>query len=409
MTRLAFAALLMSTTFPLAAASRTDWPQWRGPHRNSVTDERGLLKQWPENGPRLLWKIDGLGKGWSSPIIAAGKLYITGDTKDACLIYAFDLAGNPVWKAQNGKAWRRSYPGARACCLFAGGRLYHMNAHGRLACFNAETGAELWSVDILERFGARNITWGISECLLADGPRVIVTPGGTKALMAALDAETGSVVWTTPSEPDDRPSHSSPLLFTLGKRRVITNCSGTHGFGVDADTGKLLWRVPLRNRFGVNVSTPIQAGDRVFYVTPYGERGRQYRLVDRGNRIEAILTWKNPIDTVTGSGVLTGGILFASGYRDVRGWRGIDWKNGRTVCRLEELAPGAAVAAEGRLYCLSQKGTVAILKPAGDALEVVSRFRLIKKRVNDAWAHPVLLQGRLYLRYHDTLWCYRAK
>jgi outer membrane protein assembly factor BamB len=178
----------------LVASPEADWPQWRGKYRDGISDETGLLQSWPEGGPRLLWKTSGLGKGWSSPIIVGGTIYITGDVGDACTVFAFDLDGKPRWQAANGAAWRGSYPGARAACAYSEGRLYHMNAHGRVACLEAATGKELWAVNVLETFEAKNITWAMAECLLVDGPRLVVTPGGKKAMMAALDKITGKTV-----------------------------------------------------------------------------------------------------------------------------------------------------------------------------------------------------------------------
>ena len=206
---------------------------------------RDCLRAWPPEGPPLQWKRDGLGVGWSSPIVVGGRLYITGDIDDDLVIFCFDLAGNQLWTSTNGKSWKGSYPGARACCTFSAGRIYNLNAHGRLACLDAETGEEIWDIDICRRFDAKNITWALSECLLVDDTRLIVTPGGRKALIAALDKASGETVWTTPPLGDDLTSYSSPVLFELHGRRVIANCSSAHGFGVDADTGEAAVDGPL--------------------------------------------------------------------------------------------------------------------------------------------------------------------
>ena len=167
----------LSAADGLIASPEPDWPQWRGPRRDGISNEKGLLPGWPQDGPKLLWKISGLGKGWSSPIIVGNRLYITGDVGKDLIVFAFDRNGTPIWKTKNGKYWKNPYPGARASCTFSEGRLYHLNAHGRLACLDAASGDEIWTVNILDRFGARNITWALSECLLIDVPRVIVTPG----------------------------------------------------------------------------------------------------------------------------------------------------------------------------------------------------------------------------------------
>jgi len=406
---------LMSSQFAnsaengLIASPESGWPQWRGPRRDGISDETGLLPAWSEGVPKLLWKIDGLGTGWSSPIVTNGKIYITGDVGGNLVIFAFDLNGNSLWKAKNGKSWKGPYPGARACCAFSEGRLYNMNAHGRVACLDASSGRELLAVDILERFKAKNITWALSECLLVDGPRLIVTPGGKEALIAALDKTDGSIVWASEPLGNDQTSHCSPILFRQAGRRIIANCSSAHGFAVDADTGELLWKVPLKNPYGTNISTPVYGSDLIFFVTPYAELGRAYRLVmDKGN-MRAEHLWTSPLDTVTGGGVLVDGTLYAAGYRQSKWWFAVDWQTGRTKHELKDLTTGAVIYADGRLYCLDERGRVALLKPESNGLEIMGRFDLVSKNVRDAWAHPVLLDGRLYLRYHHILWCYDVK
>ncbi len=325
----------------------------------------------------------------------------------------FDTAGKPIWRVKNGKSWTGSFPGARACCAFSQGRIYHLNAHGRLACLDATDGKELWAFNILERFDAKNILWALSECLLIDGQRLIVSPGGKKALVAALDKQTGKTVWTTDPLGDDHAAHASPILFRHASRRVLAQCSSAHGLGIDANSGELLWSVPLANRFGTNISTPIYGWGQVFYVTPYTALGRAYRLVANDQGIDARHLWTHPIDTVTGSGLLIGRTLFASGYNKLKWWSLIDWQSGQTKQEIKDLSTGAAIMADSRVYLLDERGNVALLKlePPPDGMEIVSRFRLPtdRKRVKDAWAHPVLCDGRLYIRYHDKLWCYDVK
>jgi outer membrane protein assembly factor BamB len=394
----------------LIASPEPGWPQWRGSRRDGISAETDLLPTWPEDGPRRLWKTDRLGTGWSSPIVVEGRLYITGDVDDELVIFAFDLEGNLQWQTTNGASWKGSFPGARATCVYSEGRLYHMNAHGRVACLDAASGKELWAVDVLEKFQGRNITWAMSECLLVDGPRLIVTPGGEKALMAALDKRNGQTVWTTEPIRNDQATHSSPILFRHAGRRLLANCSSGHGFGVDADTGKLLWTVPLRNQYGVNVTPPVYGAGNIFYVTAYTP-AVSYRLEADGDGLRAQRAWNCALDTVTGGAVLVDGLLYASGYSRSKWWFCFDWKTGRTRYQRKDLTTGAAILADGRLYCMAEDGRVALLKPEADRFELAGQFRLVPKRVSDAWVHPVLLDGRLYLRYHSTLGCYdvRAK
>jgi len=394
----------------LIASPEPDWPQWRGPRRDGIWDEKGLLPSWPEGGPKLVWKVGGLGRGWSSPIVVGKTLYITGDLDDDLVIFALDVRDGSVrWKAKNGQAWKGSYPGCRAACTYSEGRLYHLNAHGRLACLEAQTGRELWAVDILQRFQAQNITWALSECVLVEGDRVWVTPGGPKALMAALDKRTGTTLLTTPPLDNEPTSYCSPILFRYGGRRLIAQCSASHGFGIDADTGKLLWTVPLRNPYLTNVSTPIFAQGAVYYVTPYAELGRLYRLVPTNDGVRAEHVWTHPLDSVTGSGVWVEGVLYSAGYRKSKWWFAVDWQTGKTSAELREFTTGAPVYADGRIYILDEQGQVGLVKPGRERMEIVGRFRLVPEKVRDAWAHPVICHGRLYLRYHEHLWCYDVK
>ena len=390
------------------ASPEADWPQWNGPRRDGISPEKGLAPTWPADGPELVWKISSMGRGWSSPIVVGDRLYITGDLDDDVVIFAFDLDGKPLWQTKNGRSWTGPYPGARACCAYSEGKLYHMNAHGRVACLEATTGKELWAVNILVRFQGQNITWGMSECLLVDGPRVIVTPGGAEALMAALDKQSGRTLWTTEPLREERPSHCSPLLFRHAGRRIVANCSSAHGFAVDADTGKLLWAVPLRSPVGVNVATPVYGIGQIFYVTAY-VYGTCYQLQPEGSRRQTETAWNTTLDTCTGSVLLLDGTLYGSGYKKHKSWLCIDWKSGKTLYELKGLGTGAAVYADGRLYCLAEDGQAALLRPCGERFQIEGQFRLVPEKVRDAWAHPVLLRGKLYLRYHDTLWCYDVR
>jgi hypothetical protein len=167
-----------------------------------------------------------------------------------------------------------------------------------------------------------------------------------------------------------------------------------------------MWTVPLKNRFGVNTASPVFGGGSVFFVTPYAEEGRLYRLTTSGDCILPEHVWSSRLDTVTGCAVLLGDTLFAAGYKRDKWWFGVDWATGETKCELKDFTTGAAVYADGRLYCFDERGQVGLLNATADSLEVAGQFHLITDRVRDAWAHPVVHDGRLYLRYHDSLWCY---
>lgn len=408
----------------LVASPEPDWPQWRGPRRDGRCDETGLLSQWPPDGPPRLWQTGNLGRGYSAPIIVGERLYLTGDVGDELHIFALDLAGRLVWQASNGRAWRTPYPGARASCTYADGRLYHLNAHGRVACLDASAGRELWAVELFERFGGQNITWALSENLLVDGGRVYVTAGGTRALMAALDARSGETLWTTeplrlgasdpprhervaePAGEVDSASYASPILVEWAGRRLLIGCSLRHVFGVDAATGALLWTQPLRTRYSVIAMTPVLVGDAVFVTAPDTEDGGLFQLCRDGDQVYARRVWNTRADTCHGGVVLVGDALYGSWYRRGKGWFCADARTGEIRYQTGELAMGSVLYADGRLYCLSQEGEMALLEPSPRGFVFRGRFRLVPERVSDAWAHPVIHQRRLYLRYHETLYCF---
>jgi outer membrane protein assembly factor BamB len=408
-------------------AREPGWPQWRGPKRDGRSSETGLVQYWPSGGPPLLWQANGLQRGYSAPIITGGRIYLTGDTGDELRIFALDLNGRRLWESRNGRSWRGPYPGARASCTYSAGCLYHLNAHGRLACLRASDGEEVWAVDVLERFGGKNLTWAVSENVLVEGDRVIVTPGGSKALMAALNKKTGATVWVSeplrlgktedlaqerlaePAGEVDSTGYGSPLLVDRGSQRLLIGCSLRHVFGVEADTGRLAWTRPFPTRYLVIPATPLLVGNAVFVTAPDTDCGGLYRLAREGGRWQITKAWATELDTCHGGWVYEDGVIFGARYRQGRGWAGIDAKTGQVRCQTTELAKGSVLYADGRLYCLAEDGEMALLKPNLAGFGFLGRFRLTAQRVSDAWTHPVLLEGRLYLRYQDTLFCYDVR
>ncbi len=395
------------------------WPQWRGVRRDGICDEKGLLTAWPEGGPKLLWTAGGLGSGYSSPIITGGTIYITGDAAGDLRIFALDISGKTKWQSSNGKSWRGPYPGARASCTFKDGRVYNMNAHGRVACLDAASGKELWAADVLERFDGRNITWAVAENLLIDGDRVIVTPGGKKAVMAALDRRTGQTVWSSGPLMFDRdgwveadgPSYASPILFEMAGRRLVVGCSTHHIFCVDAETGKQLWTRPLKTVHDVIAMTPVLWRNAIFMTAPDSGGGRLLGLKNDGDAVRVTERWTASIDTCHGGVIAVDGFLYGSWYRSYNGWGCVDAASGKVLCQTRNLAMGSAIWADGHLYCLSQQGVMALVKvgAAGEPFKIVSRFNFADGRRNDVWAHPVILDGRMYLRYHERLYCFDVR
>lgn len=400
----------------LVASPEAGWPQFRGPRRDGVSLERGLLPSWPEGGPTRLWSAKGLGQGFSSPVIGGGRLYLTGDVGEELQVMAFDLAGQLLWRTVNGRSWRKDYPGARSSVTLSAGRVYHQNAHGRVACLDAASGRELWAVELLARFGGRNLTWGLSECLVVDEGVVYATAGGREALLVALDAVTGAVRWRSAplrdaegGEEAETAGYASPILLRYAGRRLLVGVSLRHLYCADADTGQLQWTRRRPTSYSVQAMMPLLVGDGVFMTAPYGLPGRLYRLTPPATPDGLIGVeegWETPLDTCQGGAVVVDGRIYGSYYTPRKGWAAVDVADGRVLHGRSDLAKGAVLAADQRLYALAEDGWMLLLEPAAQGLEVRGRFRLAEARGRDAWAHPVVHEGRLYLRYHDTLSCF---
>jgi len=394
----------------LIGSPEKDWPQWRGPRRDGRSDETGLLASWPEGGPALAWKAADIGRGYSCPIVVGETIYITGDVGEDVVIAALDLDGKVRWRVKNGARWKQPWPGARSAVTYDAGRLYHMNAHGRIACLDAKTGQEAWSANALERFDGRTPTWGLSESLLVLERKVFVTVAGAKALMAALDKETAATIWASPPLPEEGTSYTSPILVALGDRRVLINTGSLSSFAVDAESGKILWshRHPVPDN--VLGATPVIERDSVFITASSRDHNALYRLrlAPDGAAVERV--WSHVVKNGQGGLVLASGRLYGTdGIAPRDALIAVDPDRGEIARPGGDLAFGCSTYADGRIYYLSQEGEAALLEPIAGGAKIAGRFRLVEAKENDAWAHPVIAKGRLYLRYHDALYAYDVR
>jgi len=161
--------------------------QWRGVERSGIYHETGLLKEWPAEGPQLLWHYDGLGLGFTSVTIANDRIYTTGVSEDKGYVFALDKQGKLLWKECYGNEWNQSYPGTRTTPVYFKGKLYLATGLGEAICLDAKNGKKLWSVDMKEKYGTRVLRWGIVEAPVVFNDRVIFTPGGDKATFVAFN------------------------------------------------------------------------------------------------------------------------------------------------------------------------------------------------------------------------------
>jgi outer membrane protein assembly factor BamB len=165
----------------------------------------------------------------------------------------------------------------------------------------------------------------------------------------------------------------------------------------------------MPTRFSVIATTPVMVDNRVFVTAPDGEGGKLFRLKSDGERVQVDELWRASLDSCQGGVVHVDGALYGGMYHERKQWVSLDVRTGAVRFQLNDFAKGSLIYADKRLYCLSEEGEVALLNPGAKGFEVAGRFRLVPGRKSDAWTHPVIANGRLYLRYHETLFCYDVR
>ena len=391
------------------ASTVFQWPQFHGPRRDNVSREMGLLKQWPPSGPKLLWAAKDIGEGFSTVAVANGLIYTTGNIGADTVITALNLNGSSEWTAKNGPAYKRSHPGTRGTPTIDNGRLYHENADGGIICLNAATGKTIWSLNILERFNGRNITWGLAESLLVDGNNLICTPGGINAGIVALDKNTGQTVWIC-DETRDKPGYCSPIVFKYKGVSQIVTMMARSIVGVNAYNGKLLWRFEHITPYDENINVPI-FHDGCIFVSTQTTGSRLLSLKVRGEDVLVKQVWQSKLlENQHGGVLLVGHHLYGSCRHTIRGpWVCLDINTGKRIYSELGIGRGSLTYADGMFYALNHDRTVALVRPSPHTFEIISQFTIPAAGRGPTWAHPVVCNGRLYIRHGNFLYCYDIK
>ena len=383
------------------------WPRFHGPKGDNLSTETGLLRQWPKDGPRLLWTAKGLGPGYASVAIAGGTIYTTGNHKDQSTVFALDMAGKILWQSPCGAGWTGSYPGMKATPTVEDDRLYIETPHGIVSCLNAKTGRPIWSVDILKEFEGKNLQWALAESILLDGPRAICCPGGNKGSVVALDKMTGKTVWAAKSTGDNA-GYATPTLVEYQGLRIILNMTAKALIGVNADDGDLLFRHPHETSYDVNATTPLFYDGQVFITSGYGSGGEMLRIKVDGKKASLEKLWDaKQLDNHHGGVILLDGCIYGCSYGPK--WICLDWQTGKVLYAERGVGKGSLTYADGMLYTLSEKRAMGLVEANPKAHKVVSQFKLPPGGEGESWAHPVVCGARLYLRHGDALFCYQVK
>lgn len=398
-----------------------DWPQWQGPNRDAVSKETGLLKQWPKDGPPLVWKTKGLGGGDSAPSVAAGRLFGMSNRGDDEVVWALSEAdGKEVWATPIGGAFKQRMPqskeGPGCTPTVDGDQLYVLGLGGDLACLQVKDGKVLWQSSLTKEFGGRVPMWSYRESPLVDGDKVICTPGGDGATLVALDKATGKTVWKAAVSGGPGAAYASVIAIDFGGQRQYVQLSQKALVGVAAADGKFLWRYDrAASSSGINCSTPLYHDGQVFASSAYGTGGGLVKLVRDGDRIKAEeVYFTKKMQNHHGGMILMDGSLYgASGGNEGGGLVCLDFQTGKILWDERDgdrRAPKGSVAlADGRLYYRTEAGPVLLIEPSPKEYIERGRFQQPDRTRQPAWAHPVVANGKLYIRDQDVLLCYDVK
>jgi outer membrane protein assembly factor BamB len=391
-----------------------EWPCYHGPYRDNRSPDSGLLKSWPEAGPALLWTAAGLGKGYSSVSLAGGLIYTAGMVDGQTFVVALDGTGKEQWRRPNGTSWQAApsqpyamgYAGSRGTPTVDQGRVYHLGESGSLSAFAAVSGEVVWTLDLLTTFDAKVPKYGFTESVLIDGERLLCSPAGAKAAVACLEKATGKLIWAATELTGMAAFSSLQVVDVAGVRQVIGMTSRV-AFGLDAASGKKLWTVTHGNERDNSATDPIIQDGQVFVTSGYGTGSRLIRLTPTATGIGAETVWSTKLlDNHHGGMLLLDGFLYGAGHES-KGWHCLDAKTG--LPRWNAPGKGSLTWAEGRLYCLEERGTLALVEPTPAARRVISSFQLPGGGDGLYWAHPVVCGGRLYVRHADTLFAYAVR
>ncbi len=435
-----FAALAVAMVGQPILGLADDWPQWQGPNRNAISGEQGLLQQWPADGPTLAWRVDGLGGGDSAPAVTGGKLFGMSNRDGQEIVWAIaESDGHELWSTSLGEAvhqdMHQSKEGPGCTPSVDGDRLYVLGMGGRLACLKVENGEIVWQRSLTKDFGGIVPTWSYRESPLVDGDVLVCTPGGPENAMVALNKQTGETNWKclSPSSSEqpaeERPSrpgrrgrsggfggtrsgaaYSSVIAIDFEGQRQYVQLTANSLIGVAASDGKLLWKYDRpANRMGINCSTPIFQNGLVFAASAYGNGGGAVKLVKdaSGTITPEEVYFSTSMQNHHGGMIVHDGCLYGANGGNQGGFLTcMDFLSGKILWKDRSAPKGSLLMADNRLYLRTESGTMLLIEPSREGLVERGRFEQPDRSEVPAWAHPIIANGKLYIRDQGMLLCY---
>lgn len=409
------ATALGSLLLGIAVVSAADWPQWRGPNRDGVSQEKGLLKEWPKDGPRLLWKASGIGRGYSTPAIVGERIYLDGSqgVENEFVAALAVKDGKHIWSARLGTVGnpkqQPNFPAARSTPTVEGDLLYALGSDGDLACVETPSGKIKWKKSLRNDFGGKPGNWAYAESPLVDGDTLVCTPGGSQATLLAVNKNSGEVLWKCALPEADEAAYSSAIIVQAAGVRQYVQLLQKGLVGVEAKTGRLLWRYskPV-SAYGANIPTPV-ASDGIVFAGAAGTGGGAVKLKSEDGKIEPEQLYFGPkYPTAIGGAVKVGNFLYGTTGQALEC---LEFASGQIKWDDRSIAPASICYADGCFYLHGENGDVALVEASPDGYHEKGRFAPADQpakanAMEKAWAYPVVANGRLYIRDHEFLWCY---
>jgi len=381
------------------------YSQWRGPNRNGIYSEKELVKSWPSGGPKMLWSFEGLGAGHGNIGAGRDKIFVLGMPDVNGILYAFNYSGKLLWKKEYGPEWRENYTGPRSTPVVIEDRVYFESGTGTVFCYNALNGNLIWSVDLVKKFGASIPTWGMAESLLIDGDHLFCTPGGKENNVVALNRFTGEKIWTSPGN-RQQPAYCSPVLVKHNKTSLIVTMTAESIIGVDAITGQAYWQVPQFQGNKIHANTPVYSNGIIYCSSDYDQKNCglvALKLSEDGKKVTTL--WRNEnFKNLMGGIIVKDDHIYGSMYRKGL-WCCIRTTDGQILYSSNKLGDGNIIMSDGLFYCYSEKGEVALVNATPASFSVVSKFS-VPLGTEAHWSHPVIYQGRLYVRHGNAMMVY---
>ncbi|MGH9659516.1 MAG: PQQ-binding-like beta-propeller repeat protein, partial [Bryobacteraceae bacterium] len=402
---------------PLAALA-ADWPQWRGPSRNGVSPESGLLKAWPKEGPKLLWQALDIGEGYATPAVVGPRLYMLSNRGlDNEFVQALSVQdGKPIWTTRLGNVGSPNqeppYPMARSTPTVEGDRLYALSSDGDLACLESATGKIVWRKSLKTDFGGKPGKWAYSESPLIDGDVLVASPGGADATLVALNKKSGAVIWKSAVPGGEAAAYASAIAIEAAGRKQYVQFLDKGVVGVDARTGQFLWRYDKTSTGPANIATPV-AHDGYVYSTNarrFGGALVQLHAAAGGVTAEEVY-FERDVPNSLGGQILLSGFLYGTNQK---GMVSSEFVTGKVRWQDPAIGPGAVLYADGHLYVHGENGDVLLIEASPEAYREKGRFTPAaqpkRSRAREmAWTYPVVSNGRLYIRDLGALWCYDVR